>query len=232
MQRCLQPELLDELPAGDPQAVRSRADLRRINRLMGQARILAQAMAPGRRQNPLQQVVELGAGDGTGLLRFARHLARYGHTPEAQLVDQQDLLTPATRRAFSGLGWKVQAVQADVFEWLARPATTRSDLLVANLFLHHFSEPQLRELFRRATERTNLLLACEPRRSPLALTAARLLGLIGCNAITRHDAVVSVRAGFSAGELSALWPTPDRWELIEKPAGWFSHCFIAKRLGL
>ena len=75
MQRQLTPELLDELPADDPRAVHSRGDLRRVNRLMGNADIMARALLdlPGGTgpsglvgQAPaLLSVVELGAGDGT-----------------------------------------------------------------------------------------------------------------------------------------------------------------------
>jgi hypothetical protein len=47
--------------------------------------------------------------------------------------------------------------------------------------------------------------------------------------VTRHDAVISVRAGFAGRELSALWPDRDRWLVIEGPAGRFSHRFVAQR---
>ena len=42
--RRLEREWLDELPADDPRARRSRADLRRINAIMGNARIVASAL--------------------------------------------------------------------------------------------------------------------------------------------------------------------------------------------
>jgi hypothetical protein len=103
------------------------------------------------------------------------------------------------------------------------------DMMFANLFLHHFPDESLTALFRLAAARTNLFIACEPRRSPFTLTASRWLRLIGCNAVTRHDAVVSVRAGFVGHELSALWPADNQWQLSEQSAGFFSHCFIAKR---
>jgi len=38
------PELLDELPPDDPRAVHSRGDLRRVNKLMGNADIVAGAV--------------------------------------------------------------------------------------------------------------------------------------------------------------------------------------------
>lgn len=51
------------------------------------------------------------------------------------------------------------------------------------------------------------------------------------NAVTRADAVLSVRAGFRGAELQALWPAATaRWSLAETRAGLFSHCFVASRL--
>jgi hypothetical protein len=56
-----------------------------------------------------------------------------------------------------------------------------------------------------------------------------MLGAIGCNDVTRHDAVASVRAGFRDGQLSALWPAGP-WKLTERGAGLFSHLFVARRM--
>jgi hypothetical protein len=42
--------------------------------------------------------------------------------------------------------------------------------------------------------------------------------------------VVSVRAGFSGEELSALWPDRQTWRLTERRAGIFSHLFIAQKM--
>jgi hypothetical protein len=87
----------------------------------------------------------------------------------------------------------------------------------------------LTELLRLVALRTRVLIACEPRRSGSALLASHLLGLAGCNDVTRHDAVVSVRAGFKARELSALWPERSGWTLRERACGLFSHGFVATR---
>jgi hypothetical protein len=57
-----------------------------------------------------------------------------------------------------------------------------------------------------------------------------LLGFIGCNDVSRHDAKISVRAGFAENDLSALWPADEGWRLMERPAGLFSHCFMAQRI--
>jgi hypothetical protein len=55
--------------------------------------------------------------------------------------------------------------------------------------------------------------------------------MLGCNAVTCHDATVSVRAGFSGRDLSVLWPPSADWELSESRAGLFSHLLVARRKG-
>jgi hypothetical protein len=234
MHRQVEPEILDELPPADPGAVRSRADLRRLNSLMGNAGILSHACrhqlaeASGR-SRPLR-LVELGAGDGTLLLQLAQRWSVLGITAEVSLLDLQNIVSVETRHAFAAVNWSVHSVAGDVFTWLEQSGAI-ADVMLANLFLHHFPEQRLRTLLRLAAARTNLFIACEPRRSTRALTASRLLRFIGCNGITQHDAVVSVRAGFVGHELSLLWPAMAGWRLREERAGRFSHCFFAQRPG-
>lgn len=232
MRRVVEPELLDALPPGDSRAVGSRADLRRLNLLMGHAGFLTRAFcrhhaATAFPSRPLR-LVELGAGEGTLLLRLARRWSLLGVTAEVTLLDRQNLVSTETRRAFAALHWSVESVASDVFDWLSSPAPI-ADVMLANLFLHHFQDERLAALLRLAAARTNLFLACEPRRSPLALMAARYVALLGCNGVTQHDAVVSVHAGFAGPELSALWPKTREWEQNEASAGLFSHSFTAQR---
>ena len=121
-------------------------------------------------------------------------------------------------------------VEADVLDWLTRAAAATYDVQIANLFLHHFREAQLTGLLRAAARSARVFIALEPRRSARSLLFSRLLWIIGCNHVTRHDAVVSVRAGFAGRELSRLWPADQSWTLQERPVGWFSHLFIAHRM--
>jgi hypothetical protein len=232
MRRVVEPELLDDLPPADSEAIGSRTDLRRVNFLMGHAGILSRALLHHLDDKlilarPLR-LVELGAGDGTLMLRLARRLKPLGVTAQVTLLDRQNLVSAETRHAFAALNWTVESVATDVFTWLEQ-SSPPVDVMLANLFLHHFQDQRLGTLLRLTAARTKLFIACEPRRSPLALTACRLLPLIGCNRVTRHDAAVSVRAGFAGHELTALWPAEKQWQLSEQPAGLFSHCFVAKR---
>jgi hypothetical protein len=225
MRRRVEPEWLDELPAEDERAVGSRQDLRRVNAWMGHANRLSRVLRAWG-GNP-RRLVDLGAGDGTFLLAVARRLVARWPRLEIILVDRQNLVRRQTQEAFANLGWTVRSTPVDVFDWLQ--GKDAADIMLANLFLHHFPADRLKFLLSLAASKTELFAACEPRRGGLPLLFSRLIGLIGCNSVTRHDAVVSVRAGFQGRELSALWPQESRWRLEERAMGPFSHLFVARR---
>jgi hypothetical protein len=227
MERVLEVEWLDELPAGNPEAIQSRRDLRRVNFFMGHTGILARGLAATRGSQAPRHLLEIGAGDGTFLLAAARRLARRWPGVQVTLLDRQALVRPETVAGFEGLGWTARLVTDDVFRWLEQ-SEGMYDTVVANLFLHHFSEPQLGGLLRGLAKRSRSFIAIEPRRAALPLGMSRLLWLIGCNRVTRHDAVASVRAGFAGNELSGSWPTDGSWRVSERRAGLFSHMFSAE----
>ena len=224
--RQLEPEWLDHLPATDARAVRARRDLRLVNRVMGHAGIVAKAL-DGLPLNSAPRIAELGAGDGTLLLRIADAM-NWRSGADVVLVDREPAVSAETQTRYRQRGCNVTLDAADVFDWLHRDARP-FDAIVANLFLHHFERDELARLFALAAARTKVFIACEPRRAQLPLAGSRLLGLIGCNDVTRHDAVLSVRAGFAGQELSALWPADGNWTLEESRAGLFSHRFTAYR---
>ncbi len=251
MNRLVQPELLDELPPDDPRAMWSRRDLRRINAWMRNHAIMARALRiqlngrSGGRQTaaihpevgasgslpgaatPVLHIADLGAGDGHFLLRVAKKVSARWPGVSVTLLDNRKVVSPATLSAFEPLGWRAEAVAVDVFDWLA--TAPGLDVVVANLFLHHFQDVRLAALLRAVASRTRVLVAIDPRRAPWPLFTCRWLWAIGCNSVTRYDAAISVRAGFSGRELSALWPADPGWELTERRTGFFSHLFVAQR---
>jgi SAM-dependent methyltransferase len=223
--RAVETEWLDRLPADDPRAVRSRADLKVINAWMRQAGIMAHALMRHWGTGSPRTLLDLGAGDGTFLLRVAHRLP--WRNVAAVLLDRQDIVAAETRAAFAALGWQVETVRGDVLDLIGH--MDGADAIGANLFLHHLTAEELRRLFAAATRSASLFVACEPRRGPFGLLASRMVGAIGCGDVSRHDAVASVRAGFRRQELSALWPASPEWELHEYPAVPFTHCFAARR---
>jgi len=228
--RRVTPEILDELPASDPRARRSRADLRRINRIMAAVTLLKRGLTRATAARP-RAIVELGAGDGTLALRLARSLGNPWLGTHLTLLDLEPSVAPKTADAIRASGWTLDIVAADALDWLTRPRPERVGIVFANLFVHHFEGERLTRLLCGIAANADAFVCCEPRRSRFALAGSRLLGLIGCNDVTRHDAVVSVQAGFRDAEIGTAWreAVAGRWALSETAAGAFSHLFVARR---
>lgn len=224
-ERQVLPELLDQLPARAPAALRSRRDLQRINALMGNASIIAKELNAHHPPGEPWRLADLGGGDGHLAWRVIRRLASGGGT--LIVVDRQPAVSPELLVRMAQLGWRVSVVPAEVLEWLRSGAAP--PVWMANLFLHHLHEAQLRGLFAEARARASLVVACDPQRSQWALWTVRCLGLVGCSAVTRHDAELSVRAGFQGRELARCWGDTAGWQLDEGAAGWWSHRFVAAR---
>jgi hypothetical protein len=225
MNRIVQPELLDTLPPDDPRAIRSRRDLRCVNAWMRNHVIMSGALKNNSNDLVPEHIIELGAGDGDFLLQVAKQISPRWTNMNVALLDRQNIVPPQTLVAFASIGWRAEAGVGDVFDWPQAPA----QIVIANLFLHHFEDARLAGLLRTISQRAKLFIAIEPHRFRYAYPCGRLLWLIGCNAVTRHDAEVSVRAGFIRRELSALWPDNQNWQLTERRAGLFSHLFVARR---
>jgi hypothetical protein len=177
------------------------------------------------------------------LLGVARSLASRWQHVQLTLLDRVDIVESATLAAYADLGWTARVLKSNVLDWASQPEplafgnatsspSARWDLVSATLFLHHFEGEQLGLLLSAIASRTDRFFACEPRRSWGALVGSHLVGAIGANAVTRKDAVLSVRAGFGADEITARWPRGgNTWRTQEVSAGLFSHCFSARRIG-
>lgn len=221
MDRVLTPEILDFLSPEDPRAVHSRRDLLRINTLMRQGAIMAGLL----RDFPAPKLlVDLGGGDGRFMLGVAKRLAKRWQGVTVVIADRQPIVSAETCARFAALGWRCESLTGDIFVTLPK---VEPDIITVNLFLHHLEAPALARLLALAATRAPGFVACEPRRSAFALLGARLVGVLGANDVTRHDAVASVQAGFRARELSALWPKACAWSLRERGAFPFTHAFTA-----
>src|SRR5262245_54445300 len=97
MVRCVEPEWLDQLPADDPRAVRSRRDIRRVNAWMLQPGILARHLIKYWGEGSPRTILDLGAGDGTFMRNVARRLASRWTGVTVFLLDRQDIVSARTR---------------------------------------------------------------------------------------------------------------------------------------
>jgi len=227
--RQVVPEAFDDLASYDPQAQRSRRDLQRVHRAMGSIGWLKQATVRLRMARPPTTMIELGAGDGSLMLRLARAVRPQLKGVALTLLDRR-IVDSRTLQAFDELGWHTTVVCQDAVEWAQSTERARYDLCFATLFLHHFRDRPLEGLLNGISIRSNAVIAIEPRRDALASMGSHLVGLLGANAVTREDAVKSVAAAFAAHEIGARWPAQeDGWWTDEFHAWPFSHAFLTIR---
>ncbi|NNE92377.1 MAG: class I SAM-dependent methyltransferase [Verrucomicrobiales bacterium] len=211
-ERKVTPEILDELPPDDPEAIRSRRDLRLVNALMDNYRWIARQMADF--GDGVEPWFELGAGDG----ELARHLQK----PPVTGID----LAPRPTGWPEDWAWE----QGDLFETFpALAGGTDSCGVVANLFLHHFENPGLARLGELFSESARVLIVSEPARFWLH----RIQGYATTpfvNRVTHHDLHVSIEAGFRAGELPEIMGLGGNFDIVEESRTFFgSYRLVAVR---
>ncbi|MGE9270749.1 MAG: hypothetical protein ACQKBU_08085 [Verrucomicrobiales bacterium] len=194
MERVIEPEILDELDPDHPDAVASRRDLRRINFLMGNERWILRQL-DRHREVAARGIVEWGAGSGDLLA----NLARVGPACGVDQIPRPE-----------GLASEVDWIQGNALE-----VELSGGVLVANLFLHHFDPDQLACLGRMARGFSVVCLV-EPWRAEWGLALGRGM-LPWVNRVTKHDMIVSIRAGFVPGELAGLLGLdPREWKFSER----------------
>ena len=190
VKRLVAPEILDDLDADDPRAVRSRRDLRLVNWFMrGESWILSELD----KIEGLQRVIELGAGDGSLAIAIKNHLPDVDVTC-VDLIDRP-----------RDLDKRVTWWQGDA---LLYGSYGKDTVIVANLFLHHLEASKLRQLAGEMNE-VRAVVAAEPYRSSLSMLMSRCLYPF-VNHVTRHDMAVSIRAGFRSGEVGCA--LGDQWK--------------------
>lgn len=214
MERVVERELLDDLPFDDPEALRSRRDLTLLNALMGNHRSLeAAAMRVFR---PGARLLELGAGHGQLSARLRR-------SPKLNVAVEALDLAPPPKDWPPDTPWH----QADV---TAFSDFHRFDGIVANLLLHQFSDGQLATMGKRMGEGPRAILAAEPTRRRRHLLQLQALGF-ALGRVTRHDAAVSVRAGFCGEELPRLLGLdPDIWRWTCRESVFGQYLMLAERI--
>jgi hypothetical protein len=185
-ERRIVPEMLDHAP---PEVARaSLRDLARVNRYLGGYLVLRKMFARVVRPGESFSVLDIGAASGEAIQRS------FPGARVTSLDYKSDHLAQAADPRVAG----------DAFHLPFRPASF--DFVFSSLFLHHFTNEQVVELFTsfRSIAR-RAVLAIDLDRGPLAYYfLPNTRWLFGWHAITISDGQISVGAAFKKEELRAL----------------------------
>lgn len=201
MRRVPSQELLDE-DLGSPEEIRqSFDDLWRINRYLGGVsgclHLLDQFFA---RTGPHPvRILEVGSGDGRLAARLRDELMQRGVRAEFVTLDCR----LSHLRYGDGSAAGVSPVVADVFK--IPFSHDRFDLVICNLFFHHFSGERATELLQRLFEvASKAVLINDLERHPLPYFFIHFALPFARSRITRHDGPASVRQAYTRDELQKM----------------------------
>jgi len=188
-ERSIQPERLDH--ASPQETSESLLDLERINRYFGGYAVLRTVAAELVRPQDSFSLLDVGSASGDMGAELRRRYPR----AEVTSLDKRDLhLANAAPPKLVG----------DAFQLPFGPRSF--DFVFSSLFLHHFSNDQVVDLFESFKNvARRAVLAIDLERGPLAyhfLSTSRWL--FGWRPITVSDGQISVNAGFKQQELLAL----------------------------
>jgi SAM-dependent methyltransferase len=188
-ERVIVPEMLDHAPPDVARA--SLRDLARVNRYLGGYYVLGRLFSGVAQPGDSFSVLDIGAASGDMGAAIRR---RYPRAQVTSLDYKGDHLAQAAD----------PKLVADAFHLPFRPASF--DFVFSSLFLHHFTNDQIVELFRSFHCLAHrAVLAIDLERGPLAyhfLPGSRWL--FGWHDITISDGQISVAAALKKDELLAL----------------------------
>jgi ubiquinone/menaquinone biosynthesis C-methylase UbiE len=201
MRRIPSREWLDD-DLGTPEEIRqSFDDLWRINRWLGGVSGCLHLLEDyfDRRGSRHTRVLDVGSGDSRLASYLQKELARRNRRAEFVALDRR---LSHLRNHHPSTG-TLSRVVADVADF---PFAEKSfEVVICNLFLHHFSGDEAVELLRRfARIASEAVLINDLDRHPLPYAFIRIAWPFARSRITRHDGAASVRQAYTKDELAAL----------------------------
>ena len=215
-------EYLDRPDCDPALAALSYRFMETVNRAFGGIRVVRRflaAEAARRDSGPPLRVLDIGSGSGDIPLALSQW-GRENHIPlHFTCLEPSGPAAALARAKFKQAGDPaIHLLQEDVFTH--QPAEPY-DVAVSSMCFHHFSTDKILELVQRLRGfvRGGLLIN-DLQRSPLAYLGAWLL-LSGTLPSLRHDALLSIRRGFTVRELGAWLRPLDNVAVTVEPAWLF-----------
>jgi 2-polyprenyl-3-methyl-5-hydroxy-6-metoxy-1,4-benzoquinol methylase len=205
MKRVRVKEFMDDPELPPKEHHRALLGLERLNALTGVARPIWQAIASfvNGRGNQQPSILDIGSGAGDLIESCQRRAKKAGMTPIWTASDYNPRTVELLAKRFAQ---KQITASARCLDVCAQEPWGEYDLVLCNLFLHHFDPPQVVAIFRsmKASAKRGVIVG--------DLSRSRLnwfLVWLGCHAVSRsyvviHDGLASVEAAYTPSEIRDL----------------------------
>ncbi len=207
MRRVLTPELMDAPDADPGELRRSLAFIRWVNRWMGGQSGLVRRLENWTRQWPVGRPITLldVATGSADIPLAAAQWARYrGIDVRITGIDIHETTLALAREhldaAPSHLAEAITLERCDALEMTDRFGVASFDIVHAGLFLHHLSDINAMNVLRQMDRLSRIGLVWNDLVRSRAGFAAIQAMTLGMPRMVRHDARVSVQAGFTRAE--------------------------------
>ena len=200
-ERSSEKEILDDFNLKDNGLSQNLKELERVNTLLGgYAPVLAmlEGIKPELQKRPLVRITDVGCGGGDVLRRVHHWCQKNRINARLPGLDGNPHVVELARdfsHTYSGIDWQVVNVFSPEF------GDQTADVLMFNLFLHHFQEEEIVALLKKCRRGCRFLIINDLQRSRLAYQLFRLASRIfRFSYISRHDGKLSIRKSFTKGD--------------------------------
>lgn len=197
-------EQMDDLELDEGRLALALADIRRVNRLLGGHATSLAGLRPFlslEKAGPVH-VLDVGCGDGEFLRYLAGHCRREEIPCRLTGWDFNPKTLDQARQASAGYP-EIAFRQRDLRN---QPKFPEGTLVICNLFLHHFTDTQIRELLAHwLSQGPRAIVVNDLHRNSVAYYLFWLFGLIFMRSpIARSDGRISILRGFRRKDFSRL----------------------------
>jgi len=221
-------EIMDDLACDGEVVFQTLRELDVINQWLGGNAVTIEALKNSWKILPKEKIitiVDLGCGSGEMLRIISKLAERENRKVKLIGFDANPHIVDYARnhsKGFSNISFDTTNVFSKDFEG------QKFDFVLATLFMHHFNENELIDLFTTLKNQTrSAIIINDIHRHPLAYYSIKLLTqLFSRSAMVRFDAPLSVLRAFKKHELSEVmkkismndyqlkWKWAFRWQLI------------------
>ncbi|MEO9477189.1 MAG: methyltransferase domain-containing protein [Cyclobacteriaceae bacterium] len=224
-QRSSELEIMDDLEMGGDVIGQTLLELDIINRRLGGNNISLSAFKKLINKYQIKTLADLGCGGGDLLIGMAKIAKNEKKAIHFTGIDANPHIAEYARNhtaEWGNIDFKAQNIFSDDFR------KSQFDVVHCCLFLHHFTEAQLIQIFKHLKDQTRTaIIFNDLHRHWLAYYSIKIIThLFSKSYMVRNDAAISVARGFKKEEIIKLmtasniknytlkWRWAFRWELI------------------